>query len=159
MPRYPSSLTLLPQGEKGSPLPSLTGHWTLSREIIASDGTATFSGTAEFVPLNSGALHYTERGVLTLPHGPSLSAFRTYIFQPDDTGFTVFFDEIPPRLFHDVKLVPDGELLLGRVSHFCAPDTYISTYRFWPDGSFEIVHDVTGPKKSYVSTTRYLRAS
>ncbi len=158
MPRYPSSLTLLPQGEKGSPLPSLTGHWTLSRAITAADGTATFSGTAEFVPLQSGALHYTERGVLTLPHGQNLSAFRTYIFQLHETGFTVFFDEIPPRLFHDVKLVPEGAVLLGSVSHFCAPDTYVSSYRFLPDGSFQIVHDVTGPKKSYASTTRYLRA-
>jgi len=140
------------------PLPSLSGYWTLSREITAADGNATFSGTAEFVPLNSGALHYTERGLLTLPHGQSLPAFRTYIFQQHETGFTVFFDEIPPRLFHHVRLAPDGAVLLGRVSHFCAPDTYISTYLFLPNGSFQIVHDVTGPKKSYVSSTRYLRA-
>ena len=143
---------------KSNPLPSLSGHWTLSREITAADGNATFSGTAEFVPLDSGALHYTERGLLTLPHGQSLPAFRTYIFQLHETGFTVFFDEIPPRLFHDVKLAPDGAVLLGRVSHFCAPDIYISTYRFLPNGSFQIVHDVTGPKKRYVSSTRYLRA-
>jgi len=122
------------------------------------EGISAFTGTAEFVLLQSGALHYAERGVLTLPQGNSIPAFRTYIFKPHQTGFTVLFDEIPPRLFHDVKLAPDGEHLLGRVSHFCAPDTYISTYRFLPDGSFQIVHDVTGPKKSYVSSTRYLRA-
>ena len=141
------------------PLPSLSSQWTLTRQITSTDGIATFSGTAEFIPLPNGTLHYTERGVLALPHGHSVSAFRTYIFQPNETGFAVFFDEIPPRLFHHIALLPEGDALLGRATHFCAPDTYVSTYRFLPDGSFTIDHDVTGPKKRYASASSYTKST
>lgn len=131
----------------------LTGIWRFSRVI---DNGARMEGTAVFTPRPDGWLHYREDGTMRLPSGQTFEAYRSYFYAPLAGGFAVYFDETPPetppRLFHEIRL---GDDLTGQAPHQCAADLYESEYRFQPDGSFTVVHAVSGPKKGYRMETVY----
>lgn len=132
----------------------LTGSWSLARTI---DNGTTMSGNATFTPRNDGSLAYRERGTLTLSGGQCFDAERHYIFRASPGGFSVYFDETPERLFHEITLTQAGGELRGAAMHPCRDDRYVSTYDFRSDGSFAIRHDVSGPIKSYCSCTTFHR--
>ncbi|MEM9343018.1 MAG: DUF6314 family protein [Pseudomonadota bacterium] len=133
---------------QGTPpeLSAFEGTWDLSRRITGPDGaeTARLEGTAAFLA-NGLGLKLTETGVLTTG-GASVEASRTYFWRPGPDGIEVLFDDGSP--FHTIGALPD-------VHHDCAPDTYHGTYDFsdWPRWS--LTWRVTGPRKDYISTSRY----
>ena len=134
----------------------LRGRWRLDRSI---EGHAAMRGRATFAAAEEGRLHYREDGRLVLASGSEFDATREYIYAPRQHGFSVYFQEDPPRLFHDVVLVAgQGGEWLGEADHPCGEDHYRSFYRFLPDGSFVIRHVVTGPRKGYTMVTNYSRA-
>jgi Family of unknown function (DUF6314) len=144
-------------GNWGSPADvfgKLEGAWALDRQVA---GTASMTGTAVFDPGKDGWLAYREQGQLRLTNGQAFEAERRYLFQPQPAGFAVFFMEEPPRLFHEVILMPVQRTLLGEAPHLCADDHYLSRYEFKPDGTFSIRHIVRGPRKDYRSDTMYRR--
>jgi len=116
------------------------------------------TGTATFIPHSAGRLDYREQGQFRLPDGRTLDAERRYIFEETESGFTVFFAETPPRLFHRIELERIGQTLAGNGTHVCRDDHYASRYEFHAEGSFVIVHAVSG-RKAYAMETRYVRAS
>jgi hypothetical protein len=132
----------------------LEGSWNISR-MIEPEGSLT--GTATFERRPDGWLAYREQGELHISGG-SFEAERRYLFEPLETGFAVYFDERPPRLFHRIDLTPlaDGSLT-GEAPHPCGRDTYLSTYVFPAEGGFSIRHRVTGPNKEYTVQTLYTR--
>lgn len=119
----------------------------MSRTIQQDDGSeGRFEGTAEWQPEDSGAL-YTETGQVWLGgQGPFL-AERRYRWAAD---LGVSFDD--ERFFHQIP--PQG----GAVAHWCPPDQYHGVYDFtrWP--VWQVRWRVDGPRKAYVSSTRYTRA-
>jgi hypothetical protein len=132
----------------------LAGEWTLQRNI---EGQASMSGVATFTPLETGMLKYREEGRIRLTDGKEFDGHREYLFERAPGGFLVHFAETPPRLFHAIAIVRDGDALAGSATHLCTPDTYDSSYRFLPDGSFTIRHTVHGPRKDYLSATVFSR--
>ncbi len=134
---------------------ALEGIWTLDRTI---EGQATMTGTAIFERQGTGMLKFREEGRIRMNDGQSFDAHRQYRFEHASGGFSVYFDEEPPRLFHRIVIEHDGSALTGSATHLCTPDTYDSSYRFLPDGSFVIRHTVHGPRKAYVSTTIFRRS-
>ncbi len=132
----------------------LAGSWAFDRII---EGQGTMQGIATFTLLDQERLAYREQGNLRLLGGTELRAEREYIFSKSDTGFEVFFKEIPPRLFHKVSLSTRAGGLRGDAAHLCNLDNYRSTYTFLPDGKFVIRHVVSGPRKDYTMTTTYSR--
>jgi hypothetical protein len=139
----------------GNILASLTGKWCLRRSI---DNGASMAGTASFVDLGGGRFDYREQGQLRLPDGQCIDAERRYVFAEQANGFSVWFAETPPRLFHCVVLSRAGPRLIGEATHLCGYDRYDSHYEFDADGTFAIRHAVSGPRKQYDITTRYRRA-
>jgi len=137
-------------------LGSLTGSWLLRRSI---DNGASMSGTATIARQGTGGFAYHERGWLRLTDGQEIDAERRYLFEECDGGFSVFFAESPPRLFHRVVLDPIGSSLVGEGMHLCGDDRYDSRYRFDADGSFTIEHAVSGPRKRYTMETLYTRGA
>jgi hypothetical protein len=138
-------------------MPRLIGSWSFNRVI---EGQATMQGAATFTPLNDGSLAYREQGHLKLSNGTELQAERSYIFSKGEQGFRVFFDENPPRLFHEVSLTASGGGgLSGSARHLCNLDDYQSSYTFLADGGFAVRHVVSGPRKDYTMTTAYTRIS
>ncbi|MCK1477241.1 hypothetical protein IVB27_21155 [Bradyrhizobium sp. 197] len=135
----------------------LIGSWSLDRVI---EGQATMQSIAVFTPLDSGWLAYREQGYLKLANGTIVQAEREYVFRSSDGGFSVFFREDPPRLFHEISLSAScrGELS-GRARHLCKRDNYQSAYMFLPDGTFVVRHVVSGPSKDYTMNTTYTRPS
>jgi len=114
-------------------------------------------GIAVFERLDNGAFKYREEGRLRLVDGKAFDAHREYRFERTPRGFAVYFDEAPPRLFHQIEVLRHGAGFAGSATHLCAPDTYDSSYRFAADGSFAIQHTVHGPRKAYVSRTVFTR--
>lgn len=141
----------------GAMLAALAGPWRLQRRI---SGLATMEGTAVFAPQQDGSLLYTEQGRVTLADGRTHQAHQRYLYQPLPQGFSVWFPEQPPRLFHTMDLQPQADgSLCGSALHGCGDDTYRSHYRFAPDGSWVLTHVVQGPRKDYSSSTHFQRAN
>jgi hypothetical protein len=132
----------------------LIGRWLFDRSV---DNGASMTGAATFSDQPNGQLEYQERGRLRLPDGRSIDGERRYIFESNDDGFSVLFDETPPRLFHHIALNRLGSSLAGNAVHFCGKDRYDSRYEFRADGSFMVKHAVDGPRKHYAIATRYAR--
>jgi hypothetical protein len=130
------------------------GAWDLERTI---EGQASMTGTAVLTPLETGMLKYREEGRIRLADGKEFDGHREYLFERAPGGFVVHFAETPPRLFHAIGIVRDGDALAGSATHLCTPDTYDSSYRFLADGSFTIHHTVHGPRKDYLSATVFRR--
>jgi hypothetical protein len=128
----------------------LEGAWDLGRTI---EGQATMTGIGRFSRHDPDALEYREEGRVQLADGKAFYAHREYRFERAPRGFLVFFAEEPPRLFHRIELMREGDALSGSATHLCAPDVYDSDYRFLADGTFVIRHAVRGPRKDYVSAT------
>jgi hypothetical protein len=132
------------------------GAWDLERTI---EGQASMTGTAVLTPLETGMLKYREEGRIRLADGKEFDGHREYLFERAPGGFVVHFAETPPRLFHAIGIMRDGDALAGSATHLCTPDTYDSSYRFLADGSFAIRHTVHGPRKDYLSATVFRRRS
>lgn len=128
----------------------LGGAWTFERTI---SNQANMTGQARFLPGQGDHLRYEESGTLVLPTGQAIQAHRSYLYFALENGFSVWFDEPEPRLFHEVRLAAAGDVLRGSATHPCGQDQYDTVYEFRPDGSFMIRHDVKGPRKDYVSVT------
>ena len=135
-------------------LRQLEGDWTLHRR---ADGRALMDGEASFSATDDGGLIYREHGEASMPDGQSFHAERSYLYRSRKDGFSVFFPENPPRLFHDIGLTRDGDRLFGDARHPCGDDLYLSRYEFFGDGTFTTRHDVSGPRKKYVLETSYAR--
>jgi hypothetical protein len=133
----------------------LPGHWSFERTF--SNG-ATMLGVAVFEPIEDGRLRYRESGMLSWHTGQAWRAQRTYLYSRLPAGFAVWFDEQPPRLFHEIVLASAGDALASTATHLCVRDRYDTVYTFGSDGSFTIRHDVAGPAKDYASVTRFRRA-
>jgi len=132
----------------------LEGRWRLDRTI---PGQATMRGEAEFRRLPNGRLAYREQGRVELANGQAFDGHRDYVFAHSDGGFSVYFAEAPPRLFHRIALAREGDALEGSAGHLCAADQYHSRYRFLADGRFVVEHRVSGPRKDYLSRTVFTR--
>jgi hypothetical protein len=146
---------LIRQLQPGAILQSLIGSWAIERRI---DAAATLTGAARFDRSGDAEAAYHEQGTLRLANGTEVAAERRYIFRQRLDGFVVFFDERPPRLFHQVKLVsdPDG-CLRGAAEHVCADDIYLTDYQFDSCAQFQARHRVRGPRKAYTMVTVYRR--
>jgi len=132
----------------------LEGTWDLDRTI---ETQATMTGIATFKRQDGDTLAYREEGRVQLADGKVFEAHREYRFKRAPRGFTVFFAEVPPRVFHHIELTRHDDALLGQATHHCTPDVYDSTYRFLGEGAFIIRHAVRGPRKDYVSSTIFKR--
>jgi hypothetical protein len=115
------------------------------------------TGKAVFIGRGGGRFDYAEHGELTLADGHRLDAERRYLFEEAADGFTVWFPEAPPRLFHRIVLRSTGQILVGIGRHLCGDGRYDSRYAFHVDDSFSLQHAVAGPRKAYAIETRYRR--
>lgn len=126
-------------------LSDFTGQWQLEKEITQGDGAqARFQGTATW----DGEGRYHETGLLRLETGAEMRAERRYLWR---APLAVYFED--GRFFHDVP--PEG----GEAYHHCAPDDYRVDYDFsdWPRWSAR--WRVTGPRKGYEMSCRYVPLS
>ncbi|WP_158944900.1 DUF6314 family protein [Granulicella sp. S190] len=131
----------------------LLGEWGFEREI---PGQGRMSGTASFTALEDGSVLYREAGELRLEDGQALQSRQSYLYERGDCGFAVRFHDTR-ELFQVVRFEVEGEEMAGGAEHLCKDDRYVSAYRIYADGSFEIRHRVSGPKKDYAIRTVYWR--
>lgn len=132
----------------------LLGIWSFEREISGYGG---MSGVATFEPIDGDRSLYEESGELRLDDGQRLHAERRYVYEWLDKGFAVYFHDTG-ELFHRVTFADCGEgEWRASANHLCKADSYISEYLFGVDGTFEVRHEVRGPKKDYMILTVYRR--
>ena len=165
---------------------ALHGNWIIERNIesaIPTFPSGTLKGTASFhprfpTPDKSGKIFdleylYIESGEFTTSTGYTMTASRRYVYRYSeaDDELSVWF--VKPEsnlevdyLFHNLDFVKPAEArkasaLVAKADHLCVKDMYETEYRLPMKGvslrEFEIVHEVKGPNKDYVSRTWYSR--
>jgi len=129
------------------------GLWQLSRVIAdrLSDQAGTLMGTARFDSVGAGALAYEEAGKLRFGTAPEMEATRRYHWQFGQDAVDIHFDN--GAAFH--SFVPSGHA--QGTDHPCGDDFYQVRYDFtnWPE--WQATWHVAGPRKDYVSVSRYWR--
>ena len=129
------------------------GEWQLDRLIADRTGaqSGTFKGQADFRATGDDTLAYDETGLLTLDHGPVLTATRRYVCVFEGPRVLVAFED--GRAFH--AFTPQGHA--AGTDHPCADDFYTVRYDFtaWP--RWTASWTVKGPRKDYVATSVYER--
>src|SRR5260221_9978398 len=129
---------------------NLIGSWKFHR-IILNEGEV--NGIAHFKKMDPFSLHYREEGELVL-RNQSFNVYRDYLYKFQDQTISVFFQESPPRLFHDLEFISDRT---AKGSHLCGKDTYDAIYEFLSPSSFKINYSIQGPKKNQLIRTNFLR--
>ena len=132
----------------------LLGDWSLEREI---PGRGRMKGRARFTLLDAETALYEESGELCLEGGQTLHSRQSYVYEKREDGFAVRFAETR-ELFHVMRFGASGDDLVAKASHLCVNDRYLSEYTVRADGSFEVRHQVRGPRKDYVIRTLYRRS-
>lgn len=138
-------------GNPGAIWAQLEGVWRIERSISSGE---RFRGEAQFTR-DGDNLFYREDGDFCLTNGQCFQAFRVYIYVSKPTGFAVYFDETPRRLFQNVTI--ESGSMTGAATHFCGQDTYQSVYSFNEKDRFTIEHNVQGSRKNYRMTSVYSR--
>jgi hypothetical protein len=132
----------------------LTGSWSLERNI--SDGSLG-TGTARIAPFGRDRLSFHEVVALTLASGQTIAGSRSFTVEADAEAMVWRFADGPNHgaLFQRFCGAANG----STSSHSCGDDLYRSTLTLLGPDCFEMVHEVSGPEKSYVMTTRYFRTA
>lgn len=134
----------------------LRGTWAFERKVFdaLTNSEATAQGVARFSDELMNAkpgLRYREDGELKLGD-ITLETEREYIYGfPDEAVAEVRFPD--GRLFHLLELT-NG---IVRVEHKCGDDDYQGLFRALTEIAWLSVWRVTGPRKSQVITTHYIR--
>jgi tRNA A64-2'-O-ribosylphosphate transferase len=143
-------------------------------------GIATFT-SCTLSPSFPPTLLYAEQGDFVTDTGLKFSARRKYVYQLIEDEIVVkFFDDEKIRrakvedgvgkngegiggLFVEMDTLTTELEAKNKEQHLCAEDLYSASWKFGPsmidkgDGEmwWEVRYDVKGPKKDYVSRTRY----
>lgn len=165
---------------------ALQGSWTIDRIIksaIPTFPSGKLTGTASFHPRfptsdRSGQSFdfeylYTESGDFTTSTGHSMTASRRYVYRYNEAEdkLSVWFVKPDSNLeadylFHGLAFSKPEDArkegaCVATADHLCVEDMYNTRYRLPLKGvaltAFEVVHEVKGPAKDYVSTTWYSR--
>lgn len=143
-------------------LEKLVGIWGLQRQVISTSGAliATMEGTASFSPCLNDTNQYYEEGALKMDDAdqPPIVFSRKYIYRDEPGGLAIYFDENPLRLFQIILFTAVGDILEGSATHLCLRDIYNSHYQMRFPDTFQILHQVEGPRKSYTINTVYKRS-
>jgi hypothetical protein len=135
----------------------LRGAWAFERKVFDSlrDETATATGQARFNDeLMNGepGLRYREEGELDLGD-ITLHTEREYIYGFLANGGVAEVRFPDGRFFHVLDLSKG----MVRVEHQCGDDQYQGLFRVLTDKAWLSVWRVTGPRKSQVITTHFIR--
>lgn len=137
---------------EGPVLADFEGEWRLERSIedMKEGRSLHFTGSASFMRDLDG-MAYSETGRLVLPDGTRMPANRSYRWQEEGDGrVAVHFED--GSYFHSFDLCARSS-----ADHWCKPDAYAVRYDFsgWPRWTSR--WSVNGPRKEYVSESRYWR--
>ena len=135
----------------------LRGPWLFERKVFDTTRKeeATANGQARFVDeLMNGkpGLRYREDGELDLD-GITVQTEREYIYGFLADGGVAEVRFADGRFFHVLDLSKG----MVRVEHQCGDDNYQGLFRVLTDQAWLSVWRVTGPRKSQVITTHYIR--
>ena len=135
-------------------LAALEGRWRLTREILHSDGSKDrFEGEARF-HRSGPRLIQDEEGYLSSDRAVKpMKATRRYVWSASGNRLDVAFEDMRP--FHSVPL---GSATPS-TTYLCPPDRYEVAYDFRNFPDWSTVWNVEGPRKNYLMTSRFQRAT
>lgn len=131
---------------------NLEGVWQIERTITPGGALV---GQAEFKSFSQSQFHYYEQGRLTLEDGKVLEdVSRSYDYRLEGGVIKIYYaDGVDNgKLFQELEFISDSKAF---AKHLCGDDLYKSEYEFHLPKSFAIRHEVKGPKKDYISETKY----
>lgn len=149
-----SFLILPPTDELKEFFDSLVDRWKLDRTI---SGDASFTGETIFEWLEPDVLRMQESGNISMADGQEIAASRNWIWKLEgENRLHIFYDEIPPRSYHNLDLILEDDIWIGEATHICKPDIYLGRYRL-DTNLLTINQKIDGPNKNYALTSIYSR--
>ncbi len=130
------------------------GGWIVDRQISPH---GSMSGEAWWRAESTGLLSYCERGEMALVDGGRFEVGRRYHYILDEDSIEVRFadGEGTGSVFLRLRFV--GEPPRATAMHRCRADVYEAEFSFDSNDCFWITYHVHGPRKNYVSRTRFSR--
>lgn len=144
----------------------LEGIWKFRRKLQHKGIDHPYGeavGTAVFEKTENNVLFYREEGVLTTNAEEELKFYREnfYEYSENDDKVAKYLAENKQKLtfMYDLQFVKTEKDVLANGTHLCVNDTYKARFRFPKDefDTFDLLYEVTGPKKDYLSETSYER--
>ena len=130
----------------------LLGTWVLEREV---SGQARIEGELRVSASGEGLAEYAERCAVRTDDGAQFTGSQRYTVRQSANGFVLCFAETG-AVFQELGFAVGGDgSLRAEAVHRCAGDEYASAYVLGPGRAFSVRHAVRGPRKSYVSVTRF----
>lgn len=135
----------------------LRGHWLFERKVFDAtrNQEVTANGQAHYLDEMMNAkpgLRYREDGEVDLD-GVSVQTEREYIYGFLADGGVAEVRFADGRFFHVLDLSKG----MVRVEHQCGEDLYQGLFRVLTDQAWLSVWRITGPRKSQVITTHFIR--
>ena len=130
----------------------LLGTWVLEREI---SGQARMAGELRVSAAGDGTAVYEERAAVRTEDGAEFNGSQRYLIRQQADGLVLCFPG-SGAVFQVLQFAADEHGgLRAEAVHCCAEDEYVSAYVLGPGRVFSAVHQVCGPRKAYVSATRF----
>ncbi len=130
----------------------LLGRWTLDREV---SGQARMVGELWVSAVGEGTAVYAERATVRTEDGARFSGSQRYLVRRCADGVVLCFAG-SGAVFQELRFAAGGHgSLWAEAVHRCAEDEYLSAYALGPGRAFMVRHEVSGPRKAYVSVTRF----
>ncbi|MEM9280103.1 MAG: DUF6314 family protein [Pseudomonadota bacterium] len=132
---------------------SLVGEWSILRTVSSGE---KLQGKLLLAFLDNSSYLVSETGELRMSDGNLISASRQWIWRYENGNLLIYFDEEPPRLYHQMVPVLRAGAWHGQGDHDCPPDAYVGEYLFSAN-KIIVKQDVMGPKKDYQIVSEYTR--
>lgn len=133
---------------------SFRGAWAFERKVFERSALfGSVRGEARFKEQNPHTFLYREDGEYTLVSGPSMRAFREYLYLLQENNISVYHRGHSSDLFMELR--QHEQMLQGR--HLCNKDDYRAEYTFHGPGEFQVVYHIQGPQKDQRIETVFRR--
>ncbi len=133
----------------------LLGTWTLEREV---SGQARMVGELRVSAAGDGTAVYEEHATVRTEGGVQFAGSQRYLLKQQTDGVVLCFAG-SGAVFQELRFAVGGHgTLRAEAVHHCVEDEYVSAYALGPGRVFSVRHEVSGPRKAYVSTTRFSAA-
>jgi hypothetical protein len=133
-------------------LVKIIGTWNLQRKI---SNQLPIIGTAVIHSINEFTVSYQEEVLTPLLKGKVIKGTQEYRLEKNSDFLEIFFcnglnaGQIFQRFLFNASQ--------SKSIHICAKDQYRSTWIWLNEESFQLKHEVKGPRKDYVMITNYFK--
>lgn len=138
----------------------LQSSWRIHRECYhLKQGVFAGQGTASFKLIAPNELLYEENLQIEYhTHHPPSLAHKEYLYKLEEDEINIYFlDNGDSAFFLRMNFLEQQHPIIATGTHHCHPDIYSAKFIHHNSKEFGITYDISGPKKSHLISSKYLR--